>query len=159
MSVADYFRQKLREKALARHAASGATAELPENSLARVKDEVKVDVGGVKWEGSRVTFGQDQDVKPDIDQDVKLDIKPDVKPTLTELAALDVKPDLDIKPSKEERKKAKEEKRRLKEERRALKTVVKQEAEIAAVDSAKPKKEKRKREGSDGTKEKREKHH
>lgn len=155
VSVADYFRQKLREKAMARHVANGTVSELPENSLARVKEEVKVDVGGVKWEGSRMTFGEGQA------EDVKPDIKPDIKPTLAELAAEEMD-----KPSKEERRRAKEEKRRLKEEKRARKAagpdsvVVKEEVLVKTepVDP-KPKKEKRKRDsGAEGSKEKRGKH-
>jgi Pin2-interacting protein X1 len=153
LSVADYFRQKLREKALARHAASGASAELPENSLARVKEEVKVEVGGVTWEGSRVTFGEGEDVKPDIKSEIKpdikteLDIKPDIKPTASELAAV-----TDVKLSKEERRRAKEEKRRLKEERRAKKAAARGETGEEAVvktellESSSSKKDKRKRE-------------
>jgi hypothetical protein len=146
---------------MARHVASGGSTELPEHSLARVKEEVKVDVGGVKWEGSRVTFGESQ-----VDEDVKPDIKPDVKPTLAELAAVDT----DIKPSKEERRRAKEEKRRFKEEKRARKAagkdtesevVVKEEILVKTepIDPPKAKKEKRKREsGAEASKEKREKH-
>lgn len=147
LSVADYFRQKLREKALARHAASGASNELPENSLARVKEEVKVEVGGVTWEGSRVTFGEGEDVKPDIKSEIKPDIKsevdtkPDVKPTASELAAV-----TDVKPSKEE-------KRRLKEEKRARKAAIQsgetgEEAAVKGelVEPSNSKKDKRKRE-------------
>jgi Pin2-interacting protein X1 len=164
VSVADYFRQKLREKAMARHVASGGSTELPEHSLARVKEEVKVDVGGVKWEGSRVTFGESQ-----VDEDVKPDIKPDVKPTLAELAAVDTEAE-DIKPSKEERRRAKEEKRKLKEEKRARKAagqdtgsevVIKEEILVKTepIEPPKAKQEKRKREsGAEGSKEKREKH-
>jgi Pin2-interacting protein X1 len=155
LSVADYFRQKLREKALARHAASGASSELPENSLARVKEEVKVEVGGVTWEGSRVTFGEGEDVKPDIKSEV--DEKPDIKPTATELAAVTV-----VKPSKEERRRVKEEKRRLKEEKRARKlgeTEVKAET-VGSGDMSLSKKEKRKREADpDSNSSKRDKTH
>jgi Pin2-interacting protein X1 len=154
LSVADYFRQKLREKALARHAASGASAELPENSLARVKEEVKVEVGGVTWEGSRVTFGEGEDVKPDIKSEIKpdikteVDVKPDIKPTASELAAV-----TDVKLSKEERRRAKEEKRRLKEERRARKAAERGEetgeeavVKTGVMESSRSKKDKRKRE-------------
>lgn len=154
LSVADYFRQKLREKALARHAASGASNELPENSLARVKEEVKVEVGGVTWEGSRVTFGEGEDVKPDIKSEIKpdikseVDVKPDIKPTASELAAV-----TDLKLSKEERRRAKEEKRRLKEEKRARKTAMQsgetgEEAAVKGelVEPLNSKKDKRKRE-------------
>jgi Pin2-interacting protein X1 len=152
LSVADYFRQKLREKALARHAASGASAELPENSLARVKDEVKVEVGGVTWEGSRVTFGEGEDVKPDIKSEIKpeikneVDVKPDIKPTASELAAV-----TDVKLSKEERRRVKEEKRRLKEERRARKAAARGETggevgKTELAESSSSKKDKRKRE-------------
>jgi len=156
LSVADYFRQKLREKALARHAASGASSELPENSLARVKEEVKVAVGGVSWEGSRVQFG---------DVDEKPDEKPDVKPTILELDTItetrpttlevDVKPTSqelqagDVKPSKEERRAARAEKRRLKEEKRARKAARNDAAPVdsESVDPPVPtKSEKRKRE-------------
>ena len=126
LSVSDYFRQKMREKMLARHAASGmSNAELPEGSLARVKEEVKVAVGGVEWEGSRVTFAE---VK---EEDVKPDDKPDIKPTPSELKIAsqpDIKPVLpteteDVKPvlSKEERRRQKEEKRLRKEAKRASK--------------------------------------
>jgi Pin2-interacting protein X1 len=158
LSVADYFRQKLREKALARHAASGASSELPENSLARVKEEVKVEVGGVTWEGSRVTFGEGEDVKPDIKSEV--DEKPDIKPTATELAAVTV-----VKPSKEERRRVKEEKRRLKEEKRARKAAKLGETEVKAEtvgsgDMSLSKKEKRKREADpDSNSSKRDKTH
>lgn len=152
LSVADYFRQKLREKALARHAASGATSELPENSLARVKEEVKVAVGGVSWEGSRVQFGE---------VDEKPDEKPDVKPTILELITetrpptleADVKPTSqelqagDVKPSKEERRAARAEKRRLKEEKRARKAARNDHVDSGLVDPSIPtKSEKRKRE-------------
>jgi Pin2-interacting protein X1 len=130
LSVADYFRQKLREKALARHAASGATSELPETSLARVKEEVKVAVGGVTWEGSRVQFGE-VDEKPDV-KPTALELVGDIKPSLLELAAVgDVKPTSreleageDVKPSKEERRAARAEKRRLKDEKRARKAAL-----------------------------------
>jgi Pin2-interacting protein X1 len=155
LSVADYFRQKLREKALARHAASGASSELPENSLARVKEEVKVEVGGVTWEGSRVTFAEGEDIKPDIKP--TLEDKPDIKPTPSELAAV-----TDVKPSKEERRRAKEEKRRLKEERRARKAAASSaagEVKIELVDLP-VKKEKRKRDNdTEGASGKREKSH
>jgi Pin2-interacting protein X1 len=158
LSVADYFRQKLREKAIARHAASGVSSELPETSLARVKEEVKVAVGGVSWEGSRMTFGEGQ-----IDE--KEDIKPDIKPTLEQMAAAD---QADVKPSKEERRRAKEEKRRLKEEKKARKAagsdtpVVKEEVVVKSetMDPLPAKKEKRKREsGTEGRREKKEKSH
>jgi len=158
LSVADYFRQKLREKALARHAASGASSELPETSLARVKEEVKVEVGGVTWEGSRVTFGEGEDIKPDIkpllenNPDIKplIESKPDVKPTIAELAAAD-----NARPSKEERRRAKEERRRAKEEKRARKAAAKAgglEAHDVTAVKAEPveavsRKQKRKREG------------
>ena len=151
LSVADYFRQKLREKALARHAASGASSDLPENSLARVKEEVKVAVGGVSWEGSRVQFGE-VDEKPDIKPTaLELSSAGDVKPSLLEL--VDVKPTSqelqagDVKPSKEERRAARAEKRRLKEEKRARKAARNDHVDSGLVDpSVPPKSEKRKRE-------------
>lgn len=171
VSVADYFRQKLREKALARHAASGASSELPETSLARVKDEVKVEVGGVSWEGSRVTFGEDvkpdinevhSDIKSEVESDIKpvIEAKPDIKPTASELAAV-----TDVKPSKDERRKAKEEKRRLKEEKRARKAAALVAVEGkgdagASSDPTVPKKEKRKRgDGEEKASSKRDKTH
>jgi Pin2-interacting protein X1 len=58
--VSDYFQRKLREKMLARQAAASAsgsvTPTLSEGSLALVREEVKVIVGGTEWEGSRMTF-------------------------------------------------------------------------------------------------------
>jgi Pin2-interacting protein X1 len=56
MSVSDYFRQKLREKALARQAASGSTTPLPDLPPAL---EVKP---SSDWEGSKVKF-EEADVK------------------------------------------------------------------------------------------------
>ncbi|BEI83175.1 hypothetical protein CcaverHIS002_0310430 [Cutaneotrichosporon cavernicola] len=58
LSVADYFRQKLREKMLQRQASGSATPTMSEGSLAVPKEEVKVDVGGVAWEGSKMSFGE-----------------------------------------------------------------------------------------------------
>lgn len=61
LSVTDYFRQKMREKMLARQAATSAHGEAPEEpkySLANVKEEKKVTIGGVGWEGSKMTFDE-----------------------------------------------------------------------------------------------------
>ncbi|CAK9780602.1 hypothetical protein CC85DRAFT_329295 [Cutaneotrichosporon oleaginosum] len=58
LSVSDYFRRKLREKMLQRQASGSATPTLAEGSLAVMKEEVKVDVGGVAWEGSKVSFAE-----------------------------------------------------------------------------------------------------
>lgn len=58
MSVSDYFRQKLREKMLARQAASGSATPLPalaEGSLAAIKEETKV-AAGAEWEGTKMNF-------------------------------------------------------------------------------------------------------
>lgn len=125
LSVADYFRHKLREKMLARQSASGSSTpagDLPEGSLSRVKEEVKVAVGGVEWEGSRMTFEAKEE----------LDVKPDTKPTLPLEAKVE---DLDDKQAKrlakDARRREKEDKRARKEQKRALKaqgqTVVKTE--------------------------------
>jgi hypothetical protein len=107
-------------------------------------------VGGVTWEGSRVTFKEEQ-----------LDEKPDIKPTVGELAAADEVED--VKPSKEERKRAKEERRRLKEEKRARKAAkleVKEETGILSEPVVAAKKEKRKRDnGTEGPAGKRDKTH
>lgn len=131
---------------LARQGASVANGDLPESSLARVKEEVKVAVGGVEWEGSRVTFAEvkeEEDVKPVI-EDIKptLSIKPDLT-SLDEKAARrlakeerkrqkaasqpDIKPVLPTQVSeeglsKEEKRKLKEEKRLRKEAKRASKS-------------------------------------
>jgi Pin2-interacting protein X1 len=60
LSVTDYFRQKMREKMLARQAATSAHGEAapeePKYSLANVKEEKKVTIGGVGWEGSKMKF-------------------------------------------------------------------------------------------------------
>lgn len=171
LSVSDYFRQKLREKMLARQSASGSSTpagDLPEGSLARVKEEVKVAVGGVEWEGSRTTFAE---VKLEDAEDVKPDIKPKIEDlddkALRRLAKEerrrlkaakretleDIKPDIsaDTTPappaveadetpalSKEERKRQKEEKRRRKEEKRAQK----ESAEAAPQETSKRKRDK-----------------
>ncbi|KAK4687672.1 Pin2-interacting protein X1, partial [Tremellales sp. Uapishka_1] len=60
LSVGDYFRQKLREKMLARQAASGPSTPLPETSLALLKETPNVAIGGAGWEGSKVTFQEEQ---------------------------------------------------------------------------------------------------
>ena len=63
LSVAEYFRQKMREKMLARqdaNASMSSGSETPEGSLSRIKDDVKVAVGGVEWEGSKETFEEIQ---------------------------------------------------------------------------------------------------
>jgi Pin2-interacting protein X1 len=52
MSVSDYFRQKLREKALARQAATGIAAPLPDMPAPDVKPSSE-------WEGSKVKFEED----------------------------------------------------------------------------------------------------
>ena len=52
MSVSDYFRQKLREKALARQAATGIAAPLPDLPAPDVKPSSE-------WEGSKVKFEED----------------------------------------------------------------------------------------------------
>ncbi|GMK53519.1 hypothetical protein CspeluHIS016_0101050 [Cutaneotrichosporon spelunceum] len=57
VSVSDYFRQKLREKMLQRQGSGSVTPTMSEGSLAVPKEEVKVDVGGVAWEGSKMSFG------------------------------------------------------------------------------------------------------
>lgn len=61
LSVTDYFRQKMKEKMLARQAAAGGAevASMPEGSLAVVKEEKKVDIGGVAWEGSKMEFKEE----------------------------------------------------------------------------------------------------
>ena len=59
LSVSDYFRMKMREKMLARQKGSAASATAPESSTSLAvlfKEEVKVEVGGAAWEGSRTTF-------------------------------------------------------------------------------------------------------
>lgn len=119
LSVSDYFRQKMREKMLARQGASGVSnGDLPEGSLARVKEEVKVAVGGVEWEGSRVTFAEvkeEEDVKPVIPVE---DVKPAVE---------DIKPSLSTSDSdKSARRLAKEERKRQKEAERAKAETVNQ---------------------------------
>lgn len=68
LSVTDYFRQKMREKMLARQAAVSAhgeqqPAEEPKYSLANVKEEKKVAIGGVGWEGSKVNFNEEVKVE------------------------------------------------------------------------------------------------
>lgn len=132
LSVSDYFRQKLREKMLARQSASGSsTPDMPEGSLARVKEEVKVAVGGVEWEGSRTTFGEVKEEE---------DVKPDIKPTLPIEAKVELVDDKEAKRlAKEERRRQKDEKRKRKEEKRARKAgsepvvKVEQEAAVPAV--------------------------
>lgn len=61
LSVTDYFRQKMREKMLARQAAAGGeeVPSMPEGSLAVVKEENKKAIGGVAWEGSKVEFKEE----------------------------------------------------------------------------------------------------
>jgi len=61
LSVTDYFRQKMKEKMLARQAAAGGAevASMPEGSLAVIKEEKKVDIGGVAWEGSKMEFKEE----------------------------------------------------------------------------------------------------
>ena len=114
LSVSDYFRQKMREKMLARQGASGVSnGDLPEGSLARVKEEVKVAVGGVEWEGSRVTFAEvkdEEDVKPVLPVE-------DVKPTLPIEETKPVASTSDT--DKTARRLAKEERKRQKEAERA----------------------------------------
>ncbi|KAK8866143.1 hypothetical protein IAR55_001294 [Kwoniella newhampshirensis] len=68
LSVSDYFRQKMREKMLARQGGSGLSApvkleELPESSLERMTENVKKPVGGSAWEGEKVKFEEDDNVK------------------------------------------------------------------------------------------------
>ena len=62
LSVSDYFRMKMREKMLARQKGSAGPATTPESStsLAVFKEEVKVEVGGAAWEGSRMTFVEEE---------------------------------------------------------------------------------------------------
>ena len=57
VSVSDYFRQKMQAKMASQAAASGSTTPIDQTSLA-VKEEVKVAVEGVKWEGSKTLFGE-----------------------------------------------------------------------------------------------------
>ncbi|WWD17651.1 hypothetical protein CI109_102092 [Kwoniella shandongensis] len=68
LSVSDYFRQKMREKMLARQAASGSGSavkleDLPESSLERMTESVKKPIGGSAWEGEKVKFEENDDVK------------------------------------------------------------------------------------------------
>lgn len=106
----------MREKMLARQSASGSATpmtDLPEGSLARVKEEVKVAVGGVEWEGSRTTFAevkQEEDIKPDIKPILPIEVKSEI------VEAKEAK-----RLAKEQRRREKDEKRRRKEEKRARK--------------------------------------
>ncbi|WVF70252.1 hypothetical protein IAT40_005041 [Kwoniella sp. CBS 6097] len=66
LSVADYFKQKMREKMLARQAAASANGEpssvkledLPSSSLERIADDPKKPVGGTAWEGTKMAFSE-----------------------------------------------------------------------------------------------------
>ncbi|WVR06083.1 hypothetical protein IAU60_003111 [Kwoniella sp. DSM 27419] len=62
LSVSDYFRQKMREKMLARQTAAAARGEtvkvddLPSSSLERMAESVKKPIGGTSWEGTKTQF-------------------------------------------------------------------------------------------------------
>jgi Pin2-interacting protein X1 len=104
VSVADYFKEKLRAKALARQGG----AALSEGSLALVKDEVKVVVGGAGWEGSKVVFGENSEVKLEfVEEGLKME-----EVVKLEEAASGIK---------EERKETKEERKERREAKKALK--------------------------------------
>jgi hypothetical protein len=93
-------------------------SNLAEGSYASVKEEKKVAVGGVSWEGSKMTFAEQEavdvkDEKPDVaglepvDRKRKLDEDEDVEVT--------VKVEVEDKAARRARKEAK---RRAKEEKR-----------------------------------------
>ncbi|EIW72406.1 hypothetical protein TREMEDRAFT_66876 [Tremella mesenterica DSM 1558] len=136
LSVADYFRQKLREKMLARQAntntassSTPSTNDLAENSLARIKEEVKVAVGGVSWEGSKTTFAENAKV---LVEETKVQ-------AFQEVITL-------VSDTKQERRRRKEEKRARKADKLAKKT-----ANISSVEVTPSvrKEKKRKRETGD----------
>ncbi|KAL1408867.1 hypothetical protein Q8F55_005681 [Vanrija albida] len=168
VSVSDYFRQKLREKALARQAASGSATPLPsmpEGSLAVVKDEVKVAVGGVAWEGSKMAFAEvtEEVVLGDLGADApaipseKKEKKSKGKGKSKSEGASPSTPDeasddAAAAPSdKEEKRRRKEEKRARKEEKAAKKAAKAEKRASGSDDAAAGDKKKRKRdEGEDG---------
>lgn len=107
LSVADYFRKKMREK-LAQRQAAMAGQEMPElaaDSLARVKEEKKVPIGGAGWEGVKVKF-------EDADNNVPLadlggDVQPEAGPSSPTVLSVKAEPELDEKAAKRARKEAK----------------------------------------------------
>lgn len=107
LSVADYFRKKMREK-LAQRQAAMAGQEMPElaaDSLARVKEEKKVPIGGAGWEGVKVKF-------EDADNNVLLadlggDVQPEAGPSSPTVLSVKAEPELDEKAAKRARKEAK----------------------------------------------------
>ncbi|WVN89152.1 uncharacterized protein L203_104368 [Cryptococcus depauperatus CBS 7841] len=64
VSVADYFRQRMREKILTRQGVTAATPStsnaLPKHSLEKVQDNVKRVIGSSAWEGSKMTFSESE---------------------------------------------------------------------------------------------------
>ena len=93
LSVSDYFRQKLREKALARQAASGSSTPLPDLPPAL---DVKP---ASEWEGSKVKF-EETDIKLETLGGYEL-TAPDEKPVIP---AEDVIPADDEREAKKARK-------------------------------------------------------
>ncbi|WVQ82492.1 hypothetical protein IAT38_004621 [Cryptococcus sp. DSM 104549] len=79
LSVSDYFRQKMREKMLARQAAAGGASssegvklevkeeDLPASSLERLGESstLRKPVGGTAWEGEKMTFKEEVKVEFD----------------------------------------------------------------------------------------------
>lgn len=155
MSVSDYFRQKLREKALARQAASGSSTPVPTlsaGSLA-VMEEVKITQDGVGWEGTKMKFEEVEtelaDLGPEYERpgegsssssstESKEEPKEKKKSKGKEKASDEEKAAKKArKEEKRAKKEEKEEKRRRKEEKKAAK------AEKEAKKESKDKKRKR----------------
>jgi len=122
LSVTDYFRQKMREKMLARQAATSAhgepAPEEPKYSLANVKEEKKVAIGGVGWEGSKMTFDEVKvelgdlgadDVKVERAESVEVKVERGEPVVKVELEQTEAGPSegMDVKAAKKARKEAK----------------------------------------------------
>ncbi|OCF41518.1 hypothetical protein I317_04626 [Kwoniella heveanensis CBS 569] len=90
LSVADYFKQKMREKMLARQAAASANGQpssvkvedLPASSLERISDDPKKPVGGTAWEGTKMAFAEPE---------VAVEFNPSDRPVTPPLEELDEK--------------------------------------------------------------------
>lgn len=164
MSVSDYFRQKLREKALARQAASGSSTPAPTlsaGSLA-VMEDVKITQDGVGWEGTKMKFEEVEtelaDLGPEYERpgekpasDSSSDSTESEEPKEKKKSKGKEKASDDDKAAKKARKEEKrakkeekEEKRRRKEEKKAAK------AEKEAKKEGKDKKDKKRKRDEDG---------
>lgn len=155
MSVSDYFRQKLREKALARQSASGSNTPVPTLSVGSlaVMEEVKITQDGVGWAGTKMKFeevetklanlGGEADQADEDKSEVVKEEKKSKKSKGKEKAGDD-----EAKAAKKARKEEKRAKKEEKEQKRRRKEQKKNEKE--AKEAKKDRKDKKRKREEDG---------